>query len=210
MRVRSMLGGAVAVLCFAGPAVAAVDASQVGQRLGYNPNAAKVGVDVEAGVGGLTNSLSTVTNPGPFLGLAAVAQPWRNLGLEVGYQGQRLPIDDPRVGDEQSVFRHNVSIFGKAGPALVNDRVRPFVGAGAGVSYLNVTDGAAHTGLYNNTDWLAEVPVGAGVDFKFGDFIAGARGDYRFLLGENFANPATGGGGNGDLLNFNVTVGGRF
>lgn len=215
MKVRSWMGGiAVVALCTAGSAFAAVDASDVGDRLNFNPDQAKVGLDVRLGVGGLTGDLGARTAPGPLLGITAGAQPWRLLGVEAGIEGQRLPIDDDRVGDEQAMYRYNLGVLAKAGPLVWEDRLRPYVGAGIGVSYLNATDEADT--LYDN-DFIAEVPLAAGLDYRFGNGIfAGARATYRILAGDEFADAANvtldpdDDNADGNLLNFGLMVGGRF
>jgi opacity protein-like surface antigen len=215
MKIRSWMGGiAMVALCTAGSAFAAVDAADVGERLNFNPDATKVGLDVRLGIGGLTGDLGARTAPGPLLGITAGAQPWRNLGLEAGIEGQRLPIDDARVGDEQALYRYNLGVLAKAGPLVMQEKLRPYVGAGVGVSYLNVSDEAE--ALYEN-DILAEVPLAAGVDYRFTDNIfAGARASYRILVGDEFADAAnvtldpTEDNADGNLLNFALTVGGRF
>ncbi|WP_375767318.1 porin family protein [Archangium gephyra] len=215
MKIRSWMGGiAVVALCTAGSAFAAIDAADVGNRLDFNPDQTKVGLDVRLGVGGLTGDLGARTAPGPLLGITAGAQPWRLIGLEAGVEGQRLPIDDARVGDNQALYRYNLGVLAKAGPLVMQDKLRPYVGAGIGVSYLNVTDDAE--ALYQN-DILAEVPLAAGVDYRFTDNIfAGARASYRILAGDEFADAANvtlnpgEDNADGNLLNFALTVGGRF
>jgi opacity protein-like surface antigen len=215
MKVRSWMGGiAVVALCTAGAAFAAVDAADVGERLNFDPDQTKVGLDVRLGVGGLTGDLGARTAPGPLLGITAGAQPWRLIGVEAGIEGQRLPIDDARVGDEQALYRYNLGVLAKAGPLVMRDKLRPYVGAGVGVSYLTATDEAET--LYDN-DFITEVPLAAGVDYRFTDNIyAGARASYRVLVGDEFADAANvtldplEGNPDGNLLNFGLMVGGRF
>jgi opacity protein-like surface antigen len=211
MKVRSWMSGiAVVAFCAAGSAFAAIDASRVGEELNFNPDQTKVGVDVRLGVGGLTGDLGERTVPGPLLGITAGAQPWRNIGIEAGIEGQRLPIDDVRVGDNQALYRYNAGLLAKAGPLVLDDKLRPYVGTGVGVSYLNATDGA--DALYDN-DIMAEVPLAAGLDYRFSDSIfAGARASYRVLFGDEFADEAitTEDNPDGNLLNFGLMVGGRF
>lgn len=215
MKIRSWMGGiAMVALCTAGSALAAVDAADVGNRLNFNPDQTKVGVDVRLGVGGLTGDLGERTSPGPLIGITAGAQPWRLIGIEAGVEGQRIPIDDTRVVEGEALYRYNLGLLAKAGPLLMQDKLRPYVGLGAGVSYLNATEEAE--GIYDN-DILAEVPLAAGLDYRFSDNVfAGARASYRMLVGDEFADTAsvtldpTDDNPDGNLLNFALTVGGRF
>ncbi|HZH13305.1 MAG TPA: outer membrane beta-barrel protein [Archangium sp.] len=215
MKIRSWMGGiAMVALCTAGSAFAAVDAADVGNRLNFNPEQTRVGLDVRLGLGGLTGDLGERTAPGPLLGITAGAQPWRLIGVEAGVEAQRLPIDDNRVVDGEAMYRYNLGVLAKAGPLVMQDKLRPYVGAGVGVSYLNATEQAE--ALYEN-DILAEVPLAAGVDYRFTENIfAGARASYRVLVGDEFADTAsvtldpTDDNPDGNLLNFALTVGGRF
>jgi len=212
MKVHSWMGGFTLVaFCTAGSAFAAIDASQVDEALNFEEERIRVGLDVRVGVGGLTGDLGAQTAPGLLIGIMADAQPWRNLGIEAGIEGQRLPIDDERVGDEQAMYRYNVGVLAKAGPLVARDRLRPYVGAGVGVSYLNSTDEAAP--LYRN-DFITEVPLAAGLDYRFSNRIfAGARASYRILFGDEFADVATTAADDnpdGNLLNFGVMLGGQF
>jgi opacity protein-like surface antigen len=210
MKVRSWMGGiALMAFCTAGSAFAAVDATRVGRELKYQEGRTEVGVDVRGGVGGFTGNAGDQTEPGALLGVTALAQPWRILGIEAGYEGQRLPIDDVRIGEGEAIWRHNLSLMAKAGPQLLDDKLRPYVGAGVGVSYLNASEDSER--LYNN-DFIEEVPLAAGVDYRFTpNIFAGARASYRALFGTSFADEATGTGQtSGGLLNFNLSVGGAF
>ncbi len=207
MNIRSVMGSlAAAAVLLAGPALA-IEAQRVDEALNFDAERTKVGLDVRVGLGGLTGDLGEQTGTGPMLGVAAGAQPWRALGIEMGYEGQRLPINDTLVGDGEAMYRHNVGLLAKAGP-LIDEKWRPFVGAGVGVSYLNATDGAEF--LYDN-DFISEVPLAAGLDYNFGAIFAGARATYRLMYGEEFADQATAGGeANGNLFNASITIGGRF
>lgn len=209
MRLRSMMRGlVVAGLGLAGPALA-VDATQVGRRVGLDKQSQDVsaGLDVRAGLGGFTGELGDETGVGPTLGINAIAQPVELVGVEVGYEGQRLPIDDSRVPDDSSLWRHNGTILGRIGP-LIDEKWRPYVGAGLGLSYLNPSD---NTRTFYDTDFQTELPLAAGVDYRFGSFFAGARATYRLVGGEEITTvPGTGEDAKGSLFNGNITVGGTF
>lgn len=204
-----MTGVALMGLCTAGSAFAAVDASRVAGDLHYNEDRTPVGLDVRLGVGGLTGEAGSLTKAGPLVGITAGAQPFRLIGIEGGIEGQRLPISDPRVPQGEALWRYNLGLLVKAGPLIVQDKVRPYVGAGAGISYFNASSGAE--GLYRN-DFVGELPIAAGVDYRFTPGIyAGARATYRFMVGEDFADAATlDAKTSGGLLNFSIAAGGRF
>ncbi|HYH98203.1 outer membrane beta-barrel protein [Hyalangium sp.] len=207
MTIRSVMGSlAAATLLFAGPALAQVEAQEVDEKLNFEPERAEVGLDVRLGVGGLTGEVGEDTGTGPLLGIAAGAQVWPGLGVEMGYEGQRLPIDDTLVGDGEGLWRHNLGVLAKAGP-LIDEKWRPFVGAGLGLSYINPSDGAD---LVYDTDFVQEVPLAAGVDYDFGAISAGARATYRVLFGEGFADDLGGANDDGNLFNLGITLGGRF
>lgn len=207
MRVRSVLRGlAAGALLLAGSAFAQVEATEVAEEIDFDAERTKVGLDARVGLGGMTGELGDQTGVGPLLGISAGAQPWKALGIEVGYEGQRLPLEDNLVGDGEGLYRHNVGLLAKVGP-VIEDRWRPFVGAGLGMSYINISDGADD--VYDD-DFVREVPLAAGVDYTMGNLFAGARASYRLLYGEEFANDATIGDAEGGLFNASITLGGRF
>lgn len=206
MNTRWVVGSLVsAVLLVAGPA-RAIEAQRVDEALNFNEEEMKVGLDVRVGLGGMTGDLGDQLATGPLVGIAAGAQPWRMLGLELGYEGQRLPIEAEVAGEGEALYRHNLGMLAKAGPRI-NERWRPFVGAGVGMSYLNVTDGADD--IYDN-DFTTEVPLAAGLDYNFGSIFAGARATYRLMYGEGFADDFSVGEADGNLFNASITLGGRF
>ncbi len=204
---HSMVGGlAAAALCLAGPAFA-IEAQKVGEALNFDQENTRVGVDVRAGLGGFTGDLADDTGVGPLLGINAGAQPWRLIGIEAGYEGQRIPVDEALAGDGEGIWRHNVGLLAKVGP-LLDEKWRPFVGAGAGLSYLNPSEGAE--GAFEN-DFVTELPLAAGVDYRLGNIFAGARATYRVLGGEEFVEtPGNADDEKGSLFNASITVGGRF
>ncbi|RKH71673.1 outer membrane protein [Corallococcus aberystwythensis] len=207
MKKTSMMAGVVATgVCIAAPAFA-VDATQVGRRMGFNEEEVKAGLDVRAGLGGFTGELSDETGVGGLFGITAVAQPAPLVGVEVGYEGQRIPINDDRVGDGNHIFRNNGTVLGKLGPVL-KEHWQPFVGLGLGLSYLDSSDSASP--VYQN-DWQTEFPMAAGLDYRAGNLFAGVRATYRLLGGEELTTvPGTTSDAKGSLFNGNVTVGGRF
>ncbi|AFE06861.1 hypothetical protein COCOR_06315 [Corallococcus coralloides DSM 2259] len=207
MRRTSMVAGlVVAGTCVAGPALA-VDASEVSRKLSFSEEDATAGLDVGAGLGGFTGDLGDETGVGGLFNITANAQPWKYIGVEVGYEGQNIPIDDARVLGGNNIFRNNGTFMGQLGP-IVDHKWHPFVGLGVGLSYLHVSSGAED--VYNN-DWQTEVPLAAGIEYRLGHLSAGVRATYRIVGGEGlFEVPGTTDDAKGSLFNGNVTVGGRF
>lgn len=158
-----------------------------------------LGVTVRGGLSTYTGRLGGTSNAGAFLGVQADVQALRWAGVEFGYEGS---FNNLEGGSESgSLWRHNVGALAKVGP-LIN-AVRPFVGAGFGVSYINPTGEARSIGY--DDDVITEVPLAAGVDYQIGDWMVGARATYRLLGGEDFG-PVD----DGNLFNAGVSVGGRF
>lgn len=205
---RSMVGGvAVAAMALASPAFA-IEAQRVAGALDMKKEP-EVGMDVRLGLGSFTGDLGEDVGVGATFGINADAQAWKYVGIEVGYELQRLPIDSRRIDDEDAgLWRNNFGVLAKAGP-LIDQKWRPFVGAGFGLSYLDPSDGADD--VYQN-DWMTEIPLAAGVDYRFGSVLfAGARATYRLLGGEDVVDrPGTNSAAKGSLFNANLTLGGRF
>jgi hypothetical protein len=207
MAARLWRGGVVAVLAlWAAPALAQDDtrgtdtsiaADELRERQGTGFDT--LGVAVRGGLSSYTGSLGGTTNAGAFLGVQADVQAMRWAGVEFGYEGS---FNNLVGGNESgSLWRHNVGALAKVGPVI--NSVRPFVGAGFGVSYIDPTREA--TSLGYDEDVITEVPLAAGVDYQVGDLMVGARATFRLLAGEEFG-PVD----DGNLFNAGVSLGGRF
>jgi hypothetical protein len=167
-----------------------------------------VNVFVGGGIGGYTGELGGLSATGPTWGATLNLQPYSMLGFEVGYEGSKNDVTDARfrASEAPSLLRHGVNSLVKISPPM--ERIRPFVGAGLGVSYVYVR-GGDDAGPYSS-DLMEQVPLSAGLEFSSGALTAGVRGTYRVLVDDNFADAAVPGDASGGLLDANITVGGRF
>ncbi|WP_164006797.1 outer membrane protein [Pyxidicoccus trucidator] len=156
---------------------------------------------VRSGLSAFTGDLGGETNVGAFLGIQGEAQLFPAIGLELGYEGSANGFEGTGSG---TLWRHNMGAMAKVGPVL-DDRWVPFVGAGLGVSYVDPT-GAADAGIYDE-DIIMEVPLSAGLEYRFSGVTAGARATYRVLAGEDFA---PGNVDEGDLFTAGLSLGGSF
>ena len=156
-------------------------------------------VAVTGGLNTFTSDIGDTTSTGAYLGLQANSRPLPLLGVELGYEGSRNPFENVEGG----LWRHNVGALAKVGPELLrNGQLRPFVGAGFGVSTLNPSEDGEI--LFEN-DFITEVPLAAGIDYNFGAVSAGARATYRLVGGEDLGLNQ-----DGDIVNYGIQVGGAF
>lgn len=162
-------------------------------------------VQLDGGVGGFLGGLGDMTGVGPTWTARAGADVLRGFGVEVGYNGMRIPLNDPRLEKGAALWRTGVSGLAKVYAPLRG--LRPFAGVGFGESYTNINEKGE--GLYQN-DWESEVPLVGGVQVESGPVTAGARLTWSLLGGEDFANNATVRSNNGTLLQATINVGGRF
>lgn len=199
---KSWNAGIVALaMAVAAPALAQVDVDTQEDEAVIRVERQPLRVGVNVGVNSFTGEAGDLTGAGAFLGVNAGVQPWRIVGVEVGYEGSRNPVEDV----EGSLWRHNVSALAKVGPTLgQNQNIRPFVGAGVGMSYINPT-GDAEADF--RTDYVSEVPLALGVEAQLGPVNAGVRATYRILGADNFTPDPD---ASSNLFNAGLMIGGRF
>lgn len=160
-------------------------------------------VRVLGGISGYTGDLSDVTGAGPMAGIVVEGEtPALPLDIEASYQGSRLPVDGI---DGEGLWHHNLDALAKV-QTEVTENLAPFVGAGVGLAYVNVSEGAEGVFL-NDSDFQPMIPVAAGVELAVSDNItAGVRGTYRFIFDEEIASADD----NDGMITGSLTLGGRF
>ncbi|MGA9524302.1 MAG: hypothetical protein WBV82_22800 [Myxococcaceae bacterium] len=194
----------------AAPAFAQIQATELGQREYFRqipPDEQEIDVQVFGGAGTAVGGISNNLGLGSIWSATAGTRITEGVGLEGGYVGSRLPFQDDRVPDGSALWRHGADVMAKM--YVPNPTVlRPFGGLGVGVSYMNPSDQAEP--LYQ-TDWVTEIPIAAGVEVESQAVFAGARLQYEWLFGEEFAANATPGESpGGGFLTGMLSVGGRF
>jgi hypothetical protein len=175
-----------------------------GTALAQENRRGDLNVFLRGGVSDYTGDIGRDVQSGPAWGLTVNVQPTRIFGFELGYEGSKNDIDNELLPDA-SLTRHGGSGLVKIAPPLM-ERVKPFVAAGLGASYISVNGGQ---GLYAS-DLVEEVPVAAGIEFNSGAVTAGLRATYRLLVDESFARGSAPGNPQGGLFDASFTLGGRF
>ncbi|MFP2907847.1 hypothetical protein ACLESD_22925 [Pyxidicoccus sp. 3LFB2] len=196
---RGIMTAALA-LTLAGAGTAAAQERKDGKR-------GDVNVFLRGGVGDYTGGLGDITATGPAWGLTLNVQPTTFLGFELGYEGSQNGVEDVRLLEGPSLVRQGGSALLKVSPPFLT-AIRPFVGAGLGMSYVDVRGGAG-AGLYDS-DTMQEVPLAAGIEFNSGGLTAGFRTTYRVLLNEGWVEDPIADEDEGGLLDASLTLGARF
>ncbi|WP_241758612.1 outer membrane protein [Pyxidicoccus parkwayensis] len=192
--------GTLTAALLAAPALAK-GASTASPALQPAPGFGAPGLTVHSGLLHYTGSLGEETKVGTYLDILAEATLFPLLGVEAGYEGSANGFSESNVG---TLWRHNASVLAKFGPTL-GGHWKPYVGAGVGLSYLD-TSGEADQQPFTN-DWAPEVPLAAGVEYRFYGVTAGARATYRVLIGDDVGS---GPYYEGDILSAGVSLGMRF
>lgn len=164
------------------PASAQVPPREVRLRSEARPAGLPEDLQLVGGVQGLTAGLSAGTGMGPFGGVAALWQPLFLLGTELRYEAARLPIDDSRVPGSASLWSHALLGLAKLG-LPVTEGLRPFLGVGVGLAYLQPTRGARD---FYAQDVLVELPLVLGLELQRGRLSGGVQVGYRSVIGESF------------------------
>lgn len=157
------------------------------------------------GIEGYTSDLADQVSVGPAAGLT-VGVKSRMLGLEAAVNGAGLNVNDDAGGDAGNGFditRTTAQLAATVG--LLPTRIQPFILGGAALDFYNVRNGEAR-GFDDETGFA--LPVGAGLRYNLTRLVtADLRGQYDFMLGDNFAPDTT---DNGDRYTALLSLGGTF
>lgn len=192
--------GTLAAALLAAPALAKgtpEDSPELQPSLGFGAT----GLRVSSGLTAYTGKLGGKTDIGTFFAIQAETNLLPALSVEGGYQGSANGFKEVNSG---ALWRHNLSATAKLGPTLAH-RWKPYLGAGVGVSYID-TSGAADAQPFGN-GFVGEIPLEAGVDYRFSGVTAGIRAMYHFLLGDDFS---TGPYYEGNLVTGGLNLGMQF
>jgi len=164
-------------------------------------------VAIDGGYDTFTGDLGGMMMGGVGYGIRVGARVWQSVGLDVEYSGSRNGVQREWAPENgAAVSRHALDLILTGGKTF-DSGVRPYAGLGFGVGRFapNSFARASFDG-----DWFTEVPIVAGVDYQVGPVFAGVRGDWRFLMGEEFAEATRGREVHGSMLGFSLNVGGQF
>lgn len=179
------------------------DAEQRRLMAAFNDRSDPITLSLHAGISRYTLQLGEATRAGPALGLRVAAERWGLVSAELGYEHSRNAV----AAAEGALSRDNLTVLAK-GRLNVAGRLRAFLGAGLGLSYVRRSRDAPAP---FRDDLLQEIPLAAGLEYRLGWATAGVRATYSALFNDDFmAASADGGNPPGGLLTTSLSVGGRF
>ncbi len=99
------------------------------------------------------------------------------LGFEAAYIGSANDIDTFGVEDDAILLSNGVEGIFRLN--LTQTPVKPYIMAGAGWKHYEVENTDVNTSSLQDSDNVVEFPLGGGLNYSFGNFIADVRGTFR-------------------------------
>lgn len=159
------------------------------------PAMADTDVSARGGIQGFTSGGPV----GPSAGVQVDTMVNKPLGVEIGYDGARIPTST--MGGS-ATWSHGLDAQLRLTPTPTAP-IRPFVAGGLGVGYFEAQNGNTGDGQFSGA-----LPLSAGV--SFGDIHSlnvGVRGTYKYEFNRDLGVSGSPGG---NLLGADLTLGGRF
>ena len=150
-----------------------------------------VAVAIGGGVEGFTNdTLRSTTDDGGGWNVRVALGTRSPIGFEAAYIGSAQSID--ALGLDSSAILVGNGVEGKLRVNLLDANIQPFLVAGLGWRHYNVTNADFNTSDVADSDDVLEVPMGAGIAWKYQGFLIDARGEYRYATEENLVPSLSG------------------
>lgn len=157
-------------------------------------------VQVSGGVGRYTGALGSDLEVGGTWGVRVERNALPGVQVGVGYVGGANRFAD--AARQSPVLQHDGGAL-SVKASLGDERVQPFVEAGAGLTRFHVRQGDPNAELRGAT--AVSVPLGVGLQASTGIVRAGLRLGYEWLVA---GDPHEGGGG--QLVDASISLGARF
>jgi hypothetical protein len=147
----------------------------------------RVGITIAAGGGveGFTNdTLRGVTEDGGNWNVRAALGTRALVAFEASYLGSAQSIDEIGLDHDAVLVGNGVQGLLRLN-ATTNHEVQPFVFAGVAWRHYDITNADFNLSEISGEDDVLEIPMGAGVAFKYMGLVLDARGEYRPSTGED-------------------------
>jgi len=176
-------------------------------RYTYQPAMSRMGAGVLLG-GGFedftSSSVRDMTGAGGFWNARLVAGTRQIIGLEAAYIGSARSIEALGLGGDARLVSNGAegAVRGNIPIAVGRSLVEPFVLIGVGWQHYQLTNTTTNTSDVADRDDVMTLPVGTGLEYSYGRFLA----DARFMYHRTYYNNLMRTGGRLD----NISVGGQL
>lgn len=143
-----------------------------------------IGVALSGGVEGFTNeTLRDATNDGGGWGVRVIVGTRSPVGLEASYIGSAQEIE--ALGLDTDALLVSNGVQGNLRVNLTDANIQPFAFAGVAYRHYELAQEDFNTSDIQSADDVWELPLGAGIAWKYRGLIIDARGEYRLATDED-------------------------
>lgn len=143
-----------------------------------------IAVALGGGVAGFTNdTMRDFTNDGGAWNVRATFGTRYPIAFEGEYTGTAQSIDALGLDDDALLVGNGLQ--GAVRVNILDMNIQPFVFGGLAWRHYELADEGINTSAVENSDDVLEIPVGAGVAWKYRGFMLDVRGEYRYARFEN-------------------------
>lgn len=205
----------ISILACAGALALAAGTAAAQQSKDEDPNMPKlytqigVSASVGGGVFGFTDSKMTdFTNVGGTWGARIVAGTRLPVSIEAAYSGGAAAID--AIGLDNNAILVSTGIEGEARVNFLTGDWQPYALAGIGWRRYDVTNTKVNTSDVQDSDNVLEVPMGAGIAWRYKGLVVDARGMFRAAFSNDLVAPQGQGNNKPDLHNWEAMINGGW
>jgi hypothetical protein len=112
------------------------------------------------------------------------------VGIEAAYIGGATPVDALGLDDNAALVSGGVEVLGRVN--LMETDWQPYAVAGIGWQHYSVVNSDRNTSSVANDDDIGEVPMGAGVAYRYRGLVVDARGLYRLAFNDDLIQESPG------------------
>lgn len=150
-----------------------------------------IAVALGGGVGGFTNeTLRGATDDGGNWAVRLAIGTRSPIGFEAAYIGSAQSIQALGLDDDALLVGNGVD--GRIRVNVLDFNVQPFLFAGVGWRRYDLARVDTNTSAVLDSDNVLELPLGAGIAYKYSGFLLDARGEFRVATQEDLMPALTG------------------
>jgi len=168
-----------------------------------------IAISAGGGVAGFTDGdLRDTTNDGGSWGVRATFGTRSWIGVEAEYIGSAQSIDALGLDNDTTLIGNGVQGVGRIN--LIDSNVQPFLFGGLAWRHYGLSYDGVNTSDVHDDDDVLEVPMGAGIAWKYRGLLLDARGEFRYATYEDMVPDVQGGDLSMHRYGFNANVGYAF